>query len=272
MGERPWNSRQAVLSRPRVSPKSLLFFSGTTMSPALNIMEMSCMKKKDMPVTARSRAPALEIAQAAMPTAPQASRVPSTVQAWVSGPPRSRLMLRIWSDIGCCPAKRQRRWGRRSPARPADRRPRAPAPDPAAYSRARSPPVALTAVSSAALDLAVGLDGDQISVVLADLRLARLGRRLVETAIDVPHPVRPTGPGALGGVPLLGQEPDPQRKCAVVERDLVAQRRGDRGRQGSVLAREVRERQKLLQGPRGRGPRLGQEILEGGDRLGGGDR
>src|SRR5690625_7682245 len=84
MGERPWNSwnsRQAVLSRPRVSPKSLLFFSGTTMSPALNIMEMSCMKKKDMPVAARSRAPALEIAQAAMPTAPQASRVPSTVQA-----------------------------------------------------------------------------------------------------------------------------------------------------------------------------------------------
>src|SRR5699024_7299091 len=59
---------------------------------------------------------------------------------------------------------------------------------------------------------------------------------------------------------------------AVVERDLVAQRRGDRGRQDSVLAREVRERQKLLQGPLGRGPRLGQEILEGGDRLGGGDR
>src|SRR5699024_2724916 len=92
MGERPWNSwnsRQAVLSRPRVSPKSFRFFSGTTISPALSIIEMSCMKKKNRPVAARSRAPALEIAQAAMPTAPQASRVPSTVQAWFSGPPQA---------------------------------------------------------------------------------------------------------------------------------------------------------------------------------------
>src|SRR5699024_7247893 len=66
-GERPWNSwnsRQAVLSRPRVSPKSFRFFSGTTISPALSIIEMSCMKKKNRPVAARSRAPALEIAQA----------------------------------------------------------------------------------------------------------------------------------------------------------------------------------------------------------------
>src|SRR5699024_3739763 len=173
MGERPWNSwnsRQAVLSRPRVSPKSLLFFSGTTMSPALNIMEMSCMKKKDMPVAARSRAPALEIAQAAMPTTPQASRVPSTVQASFSGPPRS---------------SRQGRRGRRSPPRPAAAGPTAPARAPAGYSRARGPPVALTAESAAALDLRVGRDGVQISVALPDLPPARLGPRLVETATDV---------------------------------------------------------------------------------------
>ncbi len=49
--------------------------------------------------------------------------------------------------------------------------------------------MALTQVRSAALDLAVGLDGDQISVVLADLRLARLGRRLGTPAVNVAHPV-----------------------------------------------------------------------------------
>src|SRR5699024_1980286 len=89
MGERPWNSwnsRQAVLSRPRVSPKSFRFFSGTTISTALSIIEMSCMKKKNRPVAARSRAPAWEIAQAATATAPPARGVPSTVQAWWSGP------------------------------------------------------------------------------------------------------------------------------------------------------------------------------------------
>src|SRR5699024_8093425 len=116
MGERPWNSwhsRQAVLGRPRVSPKSLRFFSGTTISPALSIIEMSCMKKKNRPVAARSRAPALEIAQAAMPTAPQASRVPSTVQAWFSGPPRSSLMLMFWSDMVLTPSSRPASRGRR---------------------------------------------------------------------------------------------------------------------------------------------------------------
>lgn len=46
--------------------------------------------------------------------------------------------------------------------------------------------MALTAVSSAALDLAVGLHGDQISVVLVDLRLVRPGRRSDEPSIDVP--------------------------------------------------------------------------------------
>src|SRR5699024_101899 len=50
------------------------------------------------------QAPALEIAQAAMPTAPQASRVPSTVQAWFSGPPRSSLMLMFWSDMVLTPS------------------------------------------------------------------------------------------------------------------------------------------------------------------------
>lgn len=70
--------------------------------------------------------------------------------------------------------------------------------------------MALTEVRSAALDLAVGLDGDQISVVLADLRLARLGRRLGTPAVNVAHPVGPADPGALCGVPVLGQEPDPR--------------------------------------------------------------
>lgn len=79
----------------------------------------------------------------------------------------------------------------------------------------------------------------------------RDGRRFVETAIHVPHPVSPTDPGAPCGVPVLGQEPDPQRQGAVVERDLVAQRSGDRGRQDSIVAGEVRERQRLLQGPLG---------------------